>query len=138
MLNDTQNTAPQLSVLVLVPVEAGFPSPAGDYIETPLDLNELIITRPASTFFIRARGESMVGAGIQDGDLLVIDRSLEAASGDIVVASIHGEFTVKRFVRTHGSVRLEPANTEYPPITIDAQSEAEIWGVVSYVVHKTR
>ena len=111
MLNVTQNTSSsQLSVLVLASVEAGFPSPAGDYLETPLDLNELIISRPASTFFIRTRGESMVGAGIQDGDLLVVDRSS----------------------------CLEPANAAYPPITIDAQSETEIWGVVSYVIHKAR
>jgi len=138
MLNDTRNTVSHLSVFVHVPVAAGFPSPAGDYIETPLDLNELIISRPAATFFIRAIGESMSGAGIQDGDLLVVDRSLEAASGDIVVASIHGEFTVKRFVRAHGIAHLEPANAAFPSIIIDAQSETEIWGVVSYVIHKAR
>jgi len=127
-----------LSVLVHAPVEAGFPSPAGDYIETPLDLNELLIAHPAATFFVRARGDSMVGAGIQNNDLLVVDRSQEARNRDIVIAVIDGEFAVKRLVITTGAAYLQPANTSYPTITIDAESEAEIWGVVSYVIHKTR
>ncbi|MCK4856829.1 MAG: translesion error-prone DNA polymerase V autoproteolytic subunit [candidate division Zixibacteria bacterium] len=134
----THTVGPRLSVCVLAPVSAGFPSAAGDYLETRLDLNELLIARPASTFFVRVRGESMAGARIRDGDLLVVDRSLEAISGDIVVAVVHGEFTVKRFVRTASTMCLEPANSAYRTITIDAESETEIWGVVSYVIHKTR
>jgi len=126
------------SVYINVPVSAGFPSPAGDYLETPLDLNELLIPRPAATFFIRARGESMDGAGIRDGDLLVVDRSMKVRSGDIVVAVVDGEFTVKRFMKTGGAVRLEPANPGFKPIPIVDGSDVEIWGVVSYVIHATR
>jgi len=138
MENKTHTTSNQSSVIVLASVSAGFPSPADDYIETPLDLNELLIARPASTFFVSARGESMSGAGIQDGDLLVVDRSLEAISGDIVIAVLYGEFTVKRFTKSAGIIRLEPANRAYKAITIDANSNAEIWGVVRYAIHKTR
>jgi len=126
------------SVYINVPVSAGFPSPAGDYIETPLDLNELLIPRPAATFFIRAAGESMDGAGIADGDLLVVDRSLKVRSGDIVVAVIDGEFTVKRFIKSGATVRLDPANPDFQPIPIVDGSDVEVWGVVSYVIHATR
>ena len=136
--NPTMNGGAPQSVYINVPVSAGFPSPAGDYIETPLDLNELLIPRPAATFFIRAAGESMDGAGIADGDLLVVDRSLKVRSGDIVVAVIDGEFTVKRFIKSGATVRLDPANPDFQPIPIVDGSDVEVWGVVSYVIHATR
>jgi DNA polymerase V len=136
--NPTINGGPPRPVYINVPVSAGFPSPAGDYIETPLDLNELLIPRPAATFFIRAAGESMDGAGIGDGDLLVVDRSMKARSGDIVVAVVDGEFTVKRFIQSGGTVRLDPANTDFQSIPVVDGSDVEIWGVVSYVIHATR
>jgi DNA polymerase V len=129
---------PQRAVIVLAPVEAGFPSPAGDYIETPLDLNELLISRPAATFFVRARGESMIGAGIQNGDLLVVDRSLAVLSGDCVVAVLNGDFTVKRFVRAADGVRLEPANRAYKAIEVTEDGGVEVWGVVCHVIHTCR
>jgi len=124
--------------LVESAVAAGFPSPAGDYLEAPLDLNELLIPHPASTFFIRAGGESMSGASIQDGDLLIVDRSLQTRHKDIVVAVVDGEFTVKRYVTDINGKRLIPANNEYKPIVITADNELEIWGVVTYVIHKSR
>ena len=87
-------------------VVAGFPSPAEQYVEPPLDLNELLVKRPAATYFVRVAGDSMIGAGIQDGDLLVVDRSLRPADGDIIVASVDGEFTVKRY-REEGTGKRE-------------------------------
>ncbi len=134
-------TKPRIRPLALISnlsVSAGFPSPAGDYLESPLDLNELLIPHPAATFFVRAQGESMSGAGIQDGDLLVVDRSLDAHSNDIVIATLEGEFTVKRFVKRSGTIQLLPANKAYPPLTIEPDRDFAIWGVVTYVVHKTR
>ena len=134
---DSTNT-PQRAVIVLSTVEAGFPSPAGDYIETPLDLNELLINHPAATFFVRARGESMIGVGMHDGDLLVVDRSLEVQNGDLVVAVLNGDFTVKRFVWSSTGVRLEPANRAYKPIEVTEDRGVEIWGVVRHVIHTCR
>ena len=88
-------------------VVAGFPSPAEQYLEPPLDLNEFLIKRPAATYFVRVEGDSMIGAGIHDGDLLIVDRSLRPASGDVIIASIDGDFTVKTFRRDKDGVRLE-------------------------------
>lgn len=138
MTNKTDSKPDKLSVITLLRVSAGFPSPADDYLETPLDLNELLISHPAATFFVRSQGESMMGAGIQDGDLLVVDRSLKAVNGDIVIAILNGDFTVKRLVWRGSSARLEPAHSSYKAISIDAETGVEIWGVVKYVIHKTR
>lgn len=117
------------------PASCGFPSPAQDYVEATLDLNQLCITKPAATYFVRAAGDSMKGAGIQNGDLLVVDRSLTARHGDTVIASIDGEFTVKRLQLTPG-IALLPANPDYPPINLQAEQLLEIFGVVTYVIHK--
>ena len=117
-------------------VSAGFPSPAQDYIENSLDLNELMIKHPSSTFFVRVQGESMRGAGIFSGDILVVDRSLEAANGKIIVAIINGEFTVKRLVLGHESIHLVPANASYPVINVHPDQDFQVWGVVTYVIHK--
>jgi len=115
-------------------VHAGFPSPAAGDVKRSLDLTELCVKHPQATYFVRVRGESMQGAGISDGDVLVVDRSLEVRNGDIVVASIEGEFTVKRLELSEGKVRLLPENPDFEPIEIDGDSDAEFFGVVSSVV----
>lgn len=116
-------------------VPAGFPSPADDHIEGKLDLNEHLIRRPAATFFVRAAGESMKDAGIFDGDLLIIDRSINPKSDDIVIASIHGELTVKRLQQSGKEWLLVPANPDYPTIKLDGPDN-EIWGVVSHSIRR--
>ena len=122
--------------LYLSPVRAGFPSPAGDAVDRPLDLHEHLVSNPAATFFVRAVGDSMVEAGIHEGDLLVVDRSVEASHGRIVVAALDGELTVKRLKRRAGRVFLAPANPGYPEIDITEREELHLWGVVVYVIHK--
>lgn len=116
-------------------VRAGFPSPADDYIEMHLDLNAHLIKHPAATFFVTASGDSMSGAGIASGDMLVVDRSLEATHGKIVIAAINGELTVKRLSRIGDKVQLLPENTHYKPIEITGDEELVIWGVVTHVIH---
>ena len=116
-------------------VSAGFPSPADDYLEGTLDLNEHLVRRPAATFFARAKGDSMTGAGIHDGDLLMVDRSLEAKDGRVVMAAVNGERTVKRLGRKNGTARLEPENPAYQPITFNEDDDVRIWGVVTNVIH---
>lgn len=117
-------------------VIAGFPSPAEQYVERPLDLNELLVARPAATYFVRAQGDSMSGAGVQDGDLLVVDRSLEPEDGSMVIACVDGEFTVKTYRQDRGGVRLEAANPAYPPIRFSGEMELRVFGVVTAVVHR--
>lgn len=117
-------------------VQAGFPSPANDYIEKTLDLNELMIQHPAATFFVRVSGDSMIDAGIQSGDILVVDRSVEPANGKIVVAVVDGEFTVKRLIKRQGKILLRAENSRFPDLSIDPDSDFEVWGVVMYVIHK--
>jgi len=118
-------------------VQAGFPSPADDYIEMHLDLNNHLIKHPASTFFVIASGDSMNGAGIQSGDMLIVDRSLEAGHGKIVIAAIDGELTVKRLSKQDGRVQLLPENDKYKPIDITHEQDLVIWGVVTHVIHQT-
>jgi len=122
--------------LFLSGVSAGFPSPAEDYVDRKLDLNELLIKNPAATFFVRVAGDSMIGAGIRHGDILVVDRSLEAVSGSIVIAVYNGELTVKRLVCSKNTMRLEAENPDYPPLKITGEDGCEIWGVVTSVVHQ--
>ncbi len=122
-------------------VEAGFPSPADDFIERSLDLNEQLVATPIATFFVRASGHSMDGAGIHDGDLLVVDRSLTPMSGNIVIAVVDGGLTVKRLSK-HGmkaSLMPEPSNADegtYKPIEITIETDATIWGVVTWSMHR--
>lgn len=118
------------------PVFAGFPSPAEQYQEAPLDLNELLVKHPAATFFVRAAGESMTGAGIRPGDILVVDRALDAGSGSIVIAAVDGEFTVKYLRKHRNRVCLEAANPAYPPICFTAGMELQVFGVVTAVIHR--
>jgi DNA polymerase V len=115
-------------------VPAGFPSPAQDYEENRLDLNELCVQHPTATYFVRVSGDSMIGAGIHDGDLLVVDRSLAPKHGDIVIAGFHGELTVKRLELTP-VVRLVPMNKHYPIITIPDDTDLDIHGVVLHSLH---
>ncbi len=122
--------------LYLTPVAAGFPSPADDYVEQKLNLHTHLVRNPAATFFLRAQGESMINAGIHDGDLLVVDRSLEAAHNRVVIAALDGELMVKRLVRRQGRVWLLPENPDYPEVDITEREHVHIWGVVSYVIHK--
>ena len=116
-------------------VAAGFPSPADDYVEVGIDLNDQLIRHPTSTFFLRVSGESMLGAGIHDGDLLVVDRSLDPRPGRVVVAVLDGEFTLKRLVQHHGRQRLEAANPAYPPLELHRCGDVQIWGVAIHVIH---
>jgi len=117
-------------------VSAGFPSPAEDHIDQQLDLNELLIQHPVATFFVRVSGESMKDAGINHGDILVVDRSLEASSGRIVIAIVNGELTVKRFVQDSSSCQLVAANSDYPPVAITHETDFSVWGVVTSVIHQ--
>ncbi|MDA3834049.1 MAG: translesion error-prone DNA polymerase V autoproteolytic subunit [Spirochaetales bacterium] len=117
-------------------VSAGFPSPAEDYIEQRLDLNELLIQHPAATFFVRVNGDSMTGAGIQHNDILIVDRSIEATSGKIVIAIVGGEFTVKRLLKKGASCQLIAENPNYPAITITEDSDCEVWGVVTASINQ--
>ena len=116
-------------------VAAGFPSPADDYVEKSLDLNELLVQKPAATFFVRAQGESMLGAGIHPKDILVVDRSLEPVPGKIVICALNGELTVKRLERHNGQWQLKAENPAYADIIIHEELELVIWGVVTNVIH---
>ena len=117
-------------------VEAGFPSPADDYIEGRLSLDEHLIQHREATFFVRAKGNSMVGAGIFDGDLLVVDRSLTPSSGDIVIAVLDAELTVKRLIRRDGMVILKPENPDFKEIVLKEGQELQVWGVVTSTTKK--
>jgi DNA polymerase V len=117
-------------------VPAGFPSPAADYEQDKLDLNKHLVKNPAATFFVRVTGDSMIGAGIHDGDLLVVDRSLEPRDKNIVIAVLDGELTVKRIRLTRGKIILEPENENYFAQEIGRENEFEVWGVVTNVIHK--
>ncbi len=119
-------------------VAAGFPSPAAGEDCDALDLNRLCVRHPQATYFVRARGESMLGAGIADGDILVVDRSVQARNGDVIIAAIEGEFTVKRLEKTAAGVRLLPENPAFSPIAITPDSGAEFFGVVTFVVKDLR
>lgn len=116
-------------------VAAGFPSPADDYLEKALDLNEHLVKRPAATFFVKAEGESMLGAGIHPGDLLVVDRSLEPEPGRIVIAALDGELLVKQLCEREGQWYLASANRRYPDFPVGDDTDLVIWGVVTHVIH---
>lgn len=117
-------------------IAAGFPSPAENYLEQPLDLNKLVIRNPSSTFFANVKGLSMVDDGINDGDLLVIDKSIHPYNGCIAVCFVDGEFTLKRFKKENNHAWLIPANKEFKPIRVDDRNDFMIWGVVTYVIKK--
>ncbi len=118
-----------------IEVFAGFPSPAGDHVESRVDLNRHLIKHPSATFLARVEGDSMIGAGIYHGDLLVVDRSLTAVSGRVVVAVVNGEYTVKRFYQDQGKCYLAPENPNYETLEITEGMGFYIWGVVTASVH---
>jgi DNA polymerase V len=122
--------------LYLSPISAGFPSPAEDYVDKRLDLNEHLIRNPAATFFVRAEGDSMRDAGIASGDILIVDRSADVKNESIVIAALDGELTVKRLCRKKGGLFLIPENPDYKPIEIHPEASFQIWGVVTYIIHK--
>lgn len=121
--------------LFMVPVSAGFPSPAEDYIEGSLDLNRHLIKHPSATFFVRVTGDSMIDAGIHPNDILIVDRSLEPADKKVVIAVINGDLTVKRIRMLDNKVFLMPENSAYKPIELKNNMNTEIWGVVTNVIH---
>jgi len=127
---------PVLIPIVGMQIPAGFPSPADDFIEGKLDLNTMVIKNPTATFYMRVQGDSMMDANIHDGDMIVVDRSIEPTHGKIVIAVIDGEFTVKRLYRKDGVIKLIPENPDYQEIVIHQEQELTVWGVVSFVVHK--
>ncbi|MDH3256900.1 MAG: translesion error-prone DNA polymerase V autoproteolytic subunit [Nitrospinota bacterium] len=116
-------------------VEAGFPSPADDYMEGSLDLNEHVIKHPSATYFVKASGDSMTGAGIFDGDLLIVDRSLEPAHGRVAIVELDGQLTVKRLLKSQGRFSLHSENASTPPIELQEETEVVVWGVVTHVLH---
>jgi len=117
-------------------ISAGFPSPADDYIEGKLDLNRQLIKNPSSTFFARVRGTSMTDVGINDGDILIIDKSLEAKHNSVLVCFIDGEFTVKKVQKIKGELFLIPQSKDFAPIKVSRESDFRLWGVVTYCIHK--
>ena len=130
--------SPVASPLTLVPlaqmldaVACGFPSPAQDYEQNPIDLTEMLVEDPAATFLVRVAGTSMTLAGIDDGDVVLVDRSKVPHAGDVVVAVLDGEFTIKRLVRERGTWALRAESTEWPDVVVDELSELVIWGVVT-------
>lgn len=126
----------ELGIPLMGDVRAGFPSPAQDYMELKLDLNRELIRNPDATFYARVKGQSMINDGLSEGDVLVIDRSIEPVSGNIAVCFVDGEFTVKRLRIEKDECWLIPANDEFKPIRVTADNDFMIWGVVSYVIKK--
>ncbi len=117
------------------PVSAGFPSPADDYIEENIDLNEHLLKNPFSTFFLRVKGDSMINSGIHDKDLIIVDKSLTPKPGNVVIAMIDGEFTVKRFSMKNNQLYLKAENQNYPDFNFEDHNDIQIWGVVIYSIH---
>ena len=116
-------------------VPAGFPSPAEEYLGDLLDLNEYMIKRKSSTYFVTVEGDSMIGAGIFDGDIAIVDRSIKPKHGHIVIAAVNNEFTIKR-LSTKGGISLVPENKEFKPIELKGENELLIWGIVTGMVRK--
>ena len=124
--------------LLLNFVQAGFPAPGDELEAGALDTNQLLVKNPAATFFMRVSGSSMQDLGIFDGDIVVVDKSLESRDGDIVVAILNGAYTLKRFIRKGGLVQLAPANKNFPTLEIGESDELSIWGVVTFVLRSIR
>ncbi|MGK9174995.1 translesion error-prone DNA polymerase V autoproteolytic subunit [Yokenella regensburgei] len=132
----------ELHVVTAIPlfsdlVQCGFPSPAADYVEQRIDLNALLIQHPSSTYFVKAAGDSMTDAGISDGDLLIVDSARTGEHGDIVIAAVDGEFTVK-MLQLRPRIQLNPMNSAYRPIVISHEDTLDIFGVVTFIVKATR
>jgi len=141
MLREIEILKPEFDLSVKIPlcgsfVQAGFPSPAEDYLEDSLDLNEHLIDNKESTFFVRVAGESMVDAGIRPNDILIVDKSIMAKDGNIIIAVVSGEFTVKRLVYRAGRVVLKAENKDFEDLLLSGEDELVVWGVVTSVIHK--
>ena len=119
-------------------IKAGFPSPAQDFMDLAIDLNKELVRHPASTFYGRVRGDSMQDAGVCDGDILIIDKSLEPQNGDMAVCFVDGEFTIKHIRIEKEVVWLLPANDRYKPIRVTGENDFLIWGIVTYSIKKQR
>lgn len=117
-------------------VPAGFPSPADDYLDMDLNLHDYLVQHPSATFCVRAIGDSMVDAGIQSSDVMVIDRALKPKNNDIILAVVNGEFTVKRIKKSEDELYLMPANENYKPMKITEEMNFQVWGVVTFIIHK--
>ena len=117
-------------------ISAGFPSPAYDHLEKNLDLNEYLIKNPTSTFFVRVQGDSMVGAGINSNDILIVDRSLEISNGKIIIAVLYGELTVKRLRLSKNEMWLDADNNKFDPIKVTEEMNFHVWGIATNVIHK--
>ena len=120
----------------MIPVSAGFPSPAEDYIEDQLDLNKYLIKHPSATFFVKVKGDSMIDASIHSGDILIVDRSIDPGNKKVVIAVIDGELTLKRIRMIKGKLFLVPENNKYKPVEITEEMDFNVWGVVTNVIHK--
>lgn len=132
------HSLPHVTPLSQIKVSAGFPSPSDDFKEDSLDLNDYMITHRAATFMFTVKGDSMQGAGILDGDKLVVDRSVDPLNTHIVIAVINTDFTVKRLHKSKGKIELRAENPTYPPITLKDTDELIVWGVVTGVIRKLR
>ena len=117
-------------------ISAGFPSPADDHLEKNLDLNEYLIKNPTSTFFVRVQGDSMVGAGINSNDILIVDRSLEISNGKIIIAVLYGELTVKRLRLSKNEMWLDADNNKFDQIKVTEEMNFHVWGIATNVIHK--
>ena len=133
-----ENSKPLLVDLHMTSVNAGFPSPAEDHLDISLDLNEYLIKHPSATFYIYAKGDSMIDDGIYSGDIMIVDRSLSPKSKDIVIAVIDGEFTVKRIYNKSNKIYLIPSNNKYQSISIRDDMDFQVWGVVTHAIHHFR
>lgn len=120
------------------PVKAGFPNPAEEAGGFALDLNDYLVRHPVSTYYLRVEGDSMTGAGITSGDIVVVDKALEARSGDIVVAAVDGDFTLKRLKKQARGAWLVAEHPGYSPIALHEATDAALWGVVTFVIHRAR
>lgn len=131
-------TPPPKPLLMHASIRAGFPNPAEEAGGFALDLNNYLVKHPVSTYYLRVEGDSMTGAGITSGDIAVVDKSLEARSGDIVVAAVEGDFTLKRLKRQGNEAWLVAEHPGYEPIPLHEATDASLWGVVTYVIHHLR
>lgn len=120
----------------LAEIHAGFPSPAEDFMDVALDLNKELVRNPSSTFFARVKGDSMIEDGVNDGDMLIIDKGAKPSDGCLAVCFVDGEFTLKRYLNKGNYAILMPANKKYKPIRVDADNQFAIWGVVKYLIKK--
>jgi len=132
----TPDLSTNIDIQYVEGLKAGFPSPADDFAELKIDLNREVVRNQEATFYAKVKGNSMVDAGISDGDVLVIDRSIEPTSNKIAVCYIDGEFTVKRLRVEDDVIWLVPENEEFEPIKVTAENEFMVWGVVTYIIKK--